>query len=244
MVSYDDYDPWGMQLEGRSVVNGSTDGRFKYKGKERDVESGYDYFGAKYYDARIGRFLSVDPHASNDVALSPFSYAGNNPLAYVDPTGMDSSATNYVPPTKDIVLTEINVIGVKPPTYNAALTAVGVFAFDDPEPYSTIAAATIVIGYNVYFLYQIYQWRNEGKSKPESNSEAVKPKEDTPKTHPEKFMNVRGSKAKVNIETGEVWDLDSFHKDHYEVYKIKKVFENNGPRDRDVWDDGRPKRTF
>ena len=62
----------------------------------------------------------------------------------------------------------------------------------------------------------------------------------TPKTNPEKFINVRGCKGKKCIDTGEIWERDMKHKDHYEVYKNKKYYDK-GIRDRDVWDDGRPK---
>jgi RHS repeat-associated protein len=82
----DDYYPFGMQMEGRSVA-GSADGRYKFTGKERDVESGYDYFGARYYDARIGKWLSVDPLAEKYPNLSPFNYVANNPLRSIDPDG-------------------------------------------------------------------------------------------------------------------------------------------------------------
>jgi RHS repeat-associated protein len=56
-----------------------------------DVESQYDYFGARYYDARIGRFLSADPHARLYPALTPYAFVGDNPLTFVDPTGRDST---------------------------------------------------------------------------------------------------------------------------------------------------------
>ena len=49
---------------------------------------------------------------------------------------------------------------------------------------------------------------------------------------------MRGSAAKENIETGEIWEKDKFHGDHYEVYKSKKMQEKR-LRDRSVWDDGR-----
>jgi RHS repeat-associated protein len=90
VVSYDDYDAWGMILEGRSAVNGDGRPRFKFTGKERDAESKYDYFGARYYDARLGRFVSPDPHAISYPGINPYSYVGNNPLSFIDPTGMDS----------------------------------------------------------------------------------------------------------------------------------------------------------
>jgi len=54
-----DYDAWGYLLENRSLNSDSI--KFKYTGKERDKESLYDYFGARYYDARIGRWGQVEP---------------------------------------------------------------------------------------------------------------------------------------------------------------------------------------
>jgi RHS repeat-associated protein len=88
--SYNDYYPYGMTMPGRSGTMGA-DTRFRFTGKERDMESGFDYFGARYYDSRIGRFLTNDPHASHYSNLNPYHYCGNNPIAYIDPTGMDST---------------------------------------------------------------------------------------------------------------------------------------------------------
>ncbi|HEX2963541.1 MAG TPA: RHS repeat-associated core domain-containing protein, partial [Ignavibacteriales bacterium] len=41
-----------------------TDSRYKFTEKERDLGTNYDYFGARYYDSELGRWLSVDPLAS------------------------------------------------------------------------------------------------------------------------------------------------------------------------------------
>lgn len=63
--------------------------------KERDVESGLDYFGARYYSSSTGRFMSPDPSGlvyadpKNPQSLNLYSYAQNNPLTNVDPTGLD-----------------------------------------------------------------------------------------------------------------------------------------------------------
>jgi RHS repeat-associated protein len=61
-----------------------------FTGKERDAaETGYDYFGARYYDPWSGRWMSVDPISAKYNAWSPYHYAADNPLRIVDPDGMD-----------------------------------------------------------------------------------------------------------------------------------------------------------
>jgi RHS repeat-associated protein len=87
IVAYDDFDPWGMILESRSGNVGSADARFKFTSKERDTETGLDYFGARYYDQRIGRWVSVDPLAEKFSSWSPYAYVFNNPLRLFDPDG-------------------------------------------------------------------------------------------------------------------------------------------------------------
>ncbi len=57
--------------------------------KERDVESQYDYFGARYYDSRIGRWLAVDPRATKYPGISPFSFCAGNPICYTDIDGRE-----------------------------------------------------------------------------------------------------------------------------------------------------------
>ncbi|NLT33032.1 MAG: RHS repeat-associated core domain-containing protein [Acidobacteria bacterium] len=63
-----------------------------FTGKERDAETGLDYFGARYYSGAQGRFLSVDPGNAGAVNEDPqswnaYAYARDNPLKYVDPNG-------------------------------------------------------------------------------------------------------------------------------------------------------------
>jgi len=68
-----------------------------FTGKERDAESGNDYFVARYYESNMGRFLTPDwsaklaavPYAKlgNPQTLNLYSYVGNNPLSAVDPDG-------------------------------------------------------------------------------------------------------------------------------------------------------------
>ena len=81
------YYPFGG-LYGQST-NGDTQ-RFKYNGKELDRMHGldlYDY-GARHYDAAIGRFTTVDPLAEKYYSISPYAYCGNDPINCIDPSGM------------------------------------------------------------------------------------------------------------------------------------------------------------
>ena len=64
----------------------------KFTGKERDAETGLDYFEARYYSGAQGRFLSVDPENAGAKRDDPqswnaYAYSRNNPLKYVDPDG-------------------------------------------------------------------------------------------------------------------------------------------------------------
>jgi RHS repeat-associated protein len=71
-----------------------------FTGKERDAESGNDYFGARYYASTMGRFMSPDPMGnsvadfSNPQSWNMYAYVLNNPLKYVDPTGLDCAYLN------------------------------------------------------------------------------------------------------------------------------------------------------
>ena len=61
--------------------------RFKYTGKERDEETGYDFFGARYYASGKPTWLSVDPLSDKYPSISPYAYCNWNPLNRIDPDG-------------------------------------------------------------------------------------------------------------------------------------------------------------
>ena len=70
-----------------------------FTGKERDAETGYSYFGARYYDSDLsGLFLSVDPMSDKYPSISPYSYCAWNPLRLVDP---DGNKIRYAPGTSE-----------------------------------------------------------------------------------------------------------------------------------------------
>ncbi|MBK8380464.1 MAG: RHS repeat-associated core domain-containing protein [Ignavibacteria bacterium] len=87
LVSAQDYDQWGYLLQSRTYA--SNESKFKFTEKERDAESNYDYFGARYYDARIGRWGSVDPLQGKEPSKTPYHYTSDNPINKIDPTGLD-----------------------------------------------------------------------------------------------------------------------------------------------------------
>ncbi len=67
--------------------------------------------------------------------------------------------------------------------------------------------------------------------------------EETPETQPAAFEPVRGRRGRRHVRTGEIWEKDRLHEDHWEVYKDLKRYEQ-GLRDRAVWSDGRLKEKF
>ena len=67
----------------------------------RDSESGYDYFGARYYSSTLPMWLSVDPLSDSYPDTSPYVYCGNNPIKFVDPDGKEKHNMMY-PYSKDI----------------------------------------------------------------------------------------------------------------------------------------------
>jgi RHS repeat-associated protein len=91
IVEESNYYPFGLQHKGyNNVVNG-TEHPYTYNGKEEQNELGLNWldFGARNYDASLGRWMNLDPLSENYSATSPYVYALNNPMFFVDPDGRD-----------------------------------------------------------------------------------------------------------------------------------------------------------
>jgi RHS repeat-associated protein len=58
-----------------------------FTGKERDAETGLDYFGFRYYMPAPGRWTTTDPLADNFSSWSPYNYVLNSPTGNIDPDG-------------------------------------------------------------------------------------------------------------------------------------------------------------
>ena len=84
-AQYLHYLPYGELWKNQKLTG--YDERYKYTGKERDNETGYDYFGARHYTSSFSGWLSPDPLMDKYPGISPYAYCNWNPLKYVDPTG-------------------------------------------------------------------------------------------------------------------------------------------------------------
>ena len=82
------YLPWGEDFINQRA-SGYIGARYTFSAKERDTETGYSYFGSRYYNSDLSIWLSVDPMAHKYPSLSPYTYCANNPIRLVDPNGED-----------------------------------------------------------------------------------------------------------------------------------------------------------
>ncbi len=81
-------DPFGAVRGGSDA---SVPGDHRFLGAVMDAAAGLSLLGARYYDATIGRFISVDPelNPANPAQFNAYDYSGNNPLTWSDPSGRD-----------------------------------------------------------------------------------------------------------------------------------------------------------
>jgi RHS repeat-associated protein len=94
-----DFYPWGGLVPG--VGKTTSNNHYKMTGKERDTESGLDYYGARYYGSGMGRFMSPDwaakpatvPYAEfgDPQSLNLYSFTRNSPIIRVDGDGHDAN---------------------------------------------------------------------------------------------------------------------------------------------------------
>ena len=98
------YLPWGEDFVNQRTSSFSS--MYTFSAKEKDTETGYSYFGSRYYNSDLSIWLSVDPMAAKYASLSPYVYCADNPVKLVDPNGEEINpiydcAGNFIANTKE-----------------------------------------------------------------------------------------------------------------------------------------------
>jgi RHS repeat-associated protein len=91
IIQRNHYYSFGMRVDApHFMLSGKPRADYLYNGKELNEELGLNWldYGARWYDASIGRWNAVDPLADSYTPFSPYSYVLNNPISLIDPDGM------------------------------------------------------------------------------------------------------------------------------------------------------------
>jgi RHS repeat-associated protein len=148
-----DYDPWGVE---RRVVD-NFNNTYKFTGKERDGETGLDYFGARYYSSGMGRFMTPDwaakavavPYANygNPQSLNLYSYVGNRPTVLVDGDGHEDNdkqkAKPMVSTTKTTTVDGVIKTATQTAVYTTTVTTTTVTDSDGKQTTSTKTSSDV-----------------------------------------------------------------------------------------------------
>ncbi|MEL6558573.1 MAG: DUF6443 domain-containing protein [Bacteroidota bacterium] len=92
LIQQTHYYPFGMPITGQwkfDLPQSGVSNQYQYNGKELHEDFGLNWsdYGARWYDAAIGRWHSVDPLAETMKKWSPYNYTFNNPIRFIDPDG-------------------------------------------------------------------------------------------------------------------------------------------------------------
>ena len=85
-------------------------GTYSFNGKEKDYESGFHYYGSRYYNSELSMWLSTDPMSDKYPSLSPYNYCADNPVKFIDPNGREIDLSNLSEGEKNIYLKNIEIL--------------------------------------------------------------------------------------------------------------------------------------
>lgn len=167
VVETTEFYPFGVERHNES--SGDFQAAYRYTGQEKDAETGLMYYGARYYDAEVGRFVSPDPLYTeiasmgaekrsallgNPQKLSLYSYVLNNPLRYNDPSGLQETPAKGFDPLDATPA----LVAPMPPQIGGPLE-VGVDIYQGATAKTTYGVAkgwanAVVDGTVAYYVYQ------------------------------------------------------------------------------------------
>jgi RHS repeat-associated protein len=103
IITYEEYHPYGSTAfqAGRSAAEVSLK-RYRFIGRERDNETGFNYHGARYYALWLGRWVSADPAGLVD-GPARYTYSRSNPVGFSDPSGREGNGDSTGPITVPVL---------------------------------------------------------------------------------------------------------------------------------------------
>ena len=151
IVEVNNYYPFGLMHNYTATTTNAY--QMKYNGKELQETGMYDY-GARFYMPDIGRWGVVDPLAEKMTRHSPFNYAFNNPIMFIDPDGRKPE-NDYIFKNGQLVGVDLNdnedryfnVVSKDSYTYTAKINGKTEYLQEDKNPdYSVISVYTEIEG--------------------------------------------------------------------------------------------------